>query len=233
VSDFEGWVTGRLNETLWSKQRDVALSVRDNKYTAVPACFNSGKSWLASRIIAHWVEANAGLGGWALATAPSWSQASGTLWRYVRKLHESAGLRGVIDGNAWRFGPSTVAYSASNMVFRNIQGVCAPKILVVLDEAAGISDDMWNVAASLTTNPDSRVLAIGSPATEPGSYFQGICESDFWNVVPISAEDTPNLSGEDFPGEHLVSTEWVDQRREDWGEESPLFQSKVLARFPA
>jgi len=56
-----------------------------------------------------------------------------------------------------------------------------------------------------------------------------------WHSIKISAFDTPAFTGEDVPTElltDLVSPDWVSARAEEWGVESPLYQSKVLAEFP-
>lgn len=52
-------------------------------------------------------------------------------------------------------------------------------------------------------------------------------------MIPATA--SPNLTGEEVPpsvSRNLVSREWVEQRRERWGENSPLYQSRVEANFP-
>jgi hypothetical protein len=43
LTDPIGFVELGLKETLWSKQREILMSVRDNKRTAVPACHAPGK----------------------------------------------------------------------------------------------------------------------------------------------------------------------------------------------
>jgi hypothetical protein len=43
LHDPVGWCQNRLGEFLWSKQREIAESVRDNRRTAVKSCHNAGK----------------------------------------------------------------------------------------------------------------------------------------------------------------------------------------------
>ena len=43
LQDPVGWCQNRLGEHLWSKQREIAESVRDNRRTAVKSCHNAGK----------------------------------------------------------------------------------------------------------------------------------------------------------------------------------------------
>ena len=46
--DPVAFVQEALHETLWSKQKEILESVRDNKRTAVPACHAPGKSHIAA-----------------------------------------------------------------------------------------------------------------------------------------------------------------------------------------
>ena len=115
------------------------------------------------------------------------------------------------------------------------QGLHARYILIVLDEACGIPETLWTAVMTLMTNENARVLAIGNP-DDPGSHFAQICKpGSGWNVITIPAFDTPNFTGEpitDEMAEALVTPMWVEDRRRDWGEGSPLWQAKVLAEFP-
>lgn len=48
-NDPVSWVHDRLGQTVWSKQREIMESVRDNRKTAVRSCHSSGKAmWLRS-----------------------------------------------------------------------------------------------------------------------------------------------------------------------------------------
>jgi hypothetical protein len=56
-----------------------------------------------------------------------------------------------------------------------------------------------------------------------------------WNVIRISAFDTPAFTGEwvpDYLLDLLIGEEWVEERRARWGVRSPLWQSKVEGDFP-
>jgi hypothetical protein len=115
------------------------------------------------------------------------------------------------------------------------QGLHARYILILLDEACGIPMSLWTAVKTLMTNDNARCLAIGNP-DDPGSEFANICKpSSGWNTITIDAFSSPNFTGEYVPpdvAENLVTPLWVDDRRKDWGEGSPLWQSKVMAEFP-
>lgn len=47
ADDPASWVSDRLGQMVWSKQREVMESVRDNRKTAVRSCHGAGKvTWL-------------------------------------------------------------------------------------------------------------------------------------------------------------------------------------------
>src|SRR5258708_1856606 len=96
-------------------------------------------------------------------------------------------------------------------------------------------EDLWAAANSLTTNENARFLAIGNPDI-PESKFQEICQpGSGWNVIHIPAHSTPNFTGEkvsQYLKDNLTTKLWVQERADEWGEDSPLYISKVLAEFP-
>jgi hypothetical protein len=242
----ESWVEQRLGERLWSKQREIAASVRAHRYTAVQSCHESGKSHLASRLALHWLNAHAIGDAFVMTSAPSQVQIAGVLWRYIQQAHTAAQLPGrVLIGNvpAMRsasgeliaLGRKPKDFADPTTAMQSFQGIHARYVLVILDEANGIPSWLWDAAETLVANDNSRVLAIGNPDS-PASRFEKVCRpGSGWHVIRIAAEDTPNFTGEKVEkrvAESLISKGWVEERERRWGRESALFTSKVLGRFP-
>ncbi len=243
----EAWVKHRLGKRLWSKQRDIAQSVREHRYTAVPSCHGAGKSQLASWVALWWANVHPVGQAFVVTAAPTQAQIEGVVWRYIGQAHAAAQLPGrVIQGNvpalraangeliAW--GRKPADFADPTIAMQSFQGIHARYVLVILDEACGIPDWLWDAADTLMVNDDSRVLAIGNPDS-PAARFEKVCRSGSgWNVIPIGAEDTPNFTGEQVSpelAETLISKRWVAERERRWGRESSLFTSKVLGRFPS
>lgn len=100
----------------------------------------------------------------------------------------------------------------------------------------GIPQSIFTASDAITTAPMDRVLTVGNP-DDPNTEFGRIFNQPTgeWNLMTISAYDTPNFTGEDVPEylkQSLPNVEWVESRRREWGEESARFMSKVLAEFP-
>jgi len=239
------YIGERLNEFIWSKQIEICESVRDNKYTAVEACHGPGKSFIASRIAAWWLDPEVHPLGSAfvLTTAPSWHQVQAILWREIRRAHRKAKLPGRITLECmWYMGEGksseeliAIGRKPQDYDEDSFQGIHARYVLALLDEACGIPIPLWNAVMSIVTNDDSRVLAIGNP-DDPASEFHNKClPGSLYNVINISAWDTPNFTGEYVPEDvaaSLTSQGWVEERAIEWGEESNLFLSKVHAKWP-
>jgi hypothetical protein len=95
---------------------------------------------------------------------------------------------------------------------------------------------LFDAADALATNESARVLAIGNP-DDPHSHFvnQVMKPGSDWNQITIDGYETPNFTGEQVPDELrelLLSQLWVEERKKRWGENSPLYISKVRGQAP-
>lgn len=245
ASTPRAWINERLGEFVWSKQEDILNSVRDHKRTAVKSCHSAGKSHIAARAIAHWVDTHPIDEVFVISTAPSAPQVKAILWRYLKSIHRKANLNGYIteaevpewkiDGRLVGWGRKPADLNSAEEAATAFQGIHAKYVLVVLDEAGGIPEWLWTAVETLITSPTNRVLAIGNP-DDPSSHFEKICRpGSGWHTIKISAYDTPAFTGEKVPedvADSLVSKEWVEEVKRAWGELSPRFIAKVLAEFP-
>lgn len=248
--DPVGWVENVLHGELWSKQKEILEAVRDFRYVAVKSCHGPGKSFSASSVVAWWLACHKLGEAFAVTTAPSWPQVEAILWREIRRRYREGQLPGRITQDCqWKMGQSDKPHASDEELIAmgrkpadyddtTFQGIHARYFLAVLDEAGGIPEMLWNGVLSLATNENSRILAIGNP-DDPNSHFASICKQWEHNpeakVIKISAFDTPNFTGEEVSpelSEVLVSQMWVNDRRRDWGEGSPIWISKVEGEFP-
>lgn len=236
------WVTDTLREHLWAKQKDIAASVRLHRRTAVHSAHDLGKSFVAARLAGWWLSTHPTGEAFVVTSAPTFAQVRAILWREIGRAHTKGKLLGRVNQTEW-FMPTSegreelVAFGRKPSDFDSaaFQGVHARYVLVVFDEAAGIPRPLWDAADSLIANEDSRFLAIGNP-DDPQSEFAEVCRpGSGWNVIHLSAFDSPNFTNEDVPEalRHLlVGPTWVDEKRRRWGEDNPLYRAKVLGEFP-
>jgi hypothetical protein len=235
------WASDRCGLFLWSAQRRILQSVKENRRTTVYTCHEVGKSFIASATIAWWIDTHRPGTAFAVTSAPTAKQVRAILWRELNKLHTRCQLPGRMNQTEW-FLPTAgkeelVAFGQkpADTDPTAFQGIHAPAVLLLLDEACGIPKALWDAGDSLIANEDSRALAIGNP-DDPKSEFAENCKpGSGWNAITLSAFDTPNFTGEPVPeylSKQLISPVWVEEKKRKWGEDSPTYVSKILGRFP-
>lgn len=239
------WAREHLGVYLWSAQRSIMRSVVEHRKTAVQSCHGIGKSFIAAATAAWWIEGHPPGEALVVTTAPSGDQVRLILWGEIRAMQERGGLPGTITRGRipeWTINDRVVAFGRKPQDFTSeeqartqFQGIHARYLLVVLDEACGIPKWLWDATLSLVTNEGSRILAIGNP-DDPTTEFAVKCAPGTdYNVIAVSAFDTPNFTSEKVPEqlrEMLVGPTYVADAAKDWGEDSPLYISKVLGEFP-
>lgn len=249
ADDPVAFVEQGLGETLWSKQKEILISLRDNKRTAVPSSHAIGKSHISARAIAWWGSVHPAGTVRIVTTASSFRQVRNILWAQIRRVIMKYNLGGEATQVEWRKGTELIAdgFSPADNDETATQGVHAPHLLVVVDEAGGISPVLGRALEALMTGGHTRLLILGNPPVDnEGSWFERACNSPLYNTIPVSAYDTPNFTGEDSgmcqacPKEvaqhqvatHLVDQEWVDEVVAEFGEDSAFVEARVHARFP-
>lgn len=236
ITDPVAWTTQRLGEFIWSKQRQTVEAVRDHRRVAVQSCHGVGKSHIVSRVAGWWLDVHPPGTAFVVTSAPTYAQVRAILWRYIRRMHKQAGLPGRVNQTEWHIDGEIVAFGRKPADHDEaaFQGIHALKVLVILDEAGGIPEQLWVAADALTTNAGCRIVAIGNP-DNPASHFRKVCTpGSGWHVIKISAFDSPNFTDEPVPpdvAEVLIGPEWVEEKRLEWGEDNPLYRSKVLGEF--
>lgn len=231
------WVKERLGEHIWSKQRAILDSIRLHRRTAVHSCHESGKSFTAARAVGWWLDTHAPGEAFVVTTAPSFPQVRAILWKEINRAHDHGRLPGRTTQTEWTIGNELVAFGRKPSDYNAdaFQGIHAKYVLVVIDEANGVPKSLWDAADTLIANETGRLLAIGNP-DDPNSYFAKVCQpGSGFNVIHISAFDTPNFTGEPVPAEigaSLISPLWQQEKAETWGKDSPIYISKVLGEFP-
>jgi hypothetical protein len=207
VRDPVGWVRDRLGEFMWSKQCEIAEALVEHRYVAVKSAHDTGKSHVASRIVAWHLDTQSD--PFATTTAPTTKQVHAILWRYLGQAHRKAKLDGRITlDDEWYTGPGgkgLVAYGRkpADTDQAAFQGIHALHPFVLVDEACGVPKSIFDAVDSLATNSNARVLAIGNP-DDPASHFAQICKpGSGWHVITVSAFDTPAYTGEKVPEDLL------------------------------
>ena len=232
------WASRKAKIELWSKQREIIRSIRDNRRTAVQSGHGIGKSLTASVAASWWVDTHPADQTLVVTTAPSVKQVHAILWEEIRKIHRNAGLPGEVQiSDNWLIGGTLVGFGRKPQDHDRdaFQGLHRKYILVIIDEASGIPEWLWGSARDITTGEHCRQLAIGNP-TDPSSYFRKVCRpGSGWNTIKISVFDSPNFTGEKVAksvSEDLTNYSYIEEAKRDLGEGSPMWKARVEGEFP-
>lgn len=219
------WIHERLGEVTWSKQREVLDSVKRNRRTIVRSCHEVGKSWLAGRIASWWLDVWPPGTAFVVTTAPTAPQIKAILWREIGRAFVKGKLQGRVNQSEWfmkvngkeemvGFGRKPDDYDPAAF-----QGIHAQRVLVIVDEANGVRGPLHEAAESLIANDESKIVMIGNPDDPSGEFYDASKPGSGWNVVGISAFDSPNFTGEPLPDpvlKQLVGKIYVEEKRRKW-----------------
>jgi phage terminase large subunit len=209
------YATEVLHVQWWSKQIEIANSVRDRRRTAVFSGHSTGKT--------HGI---GGIAQWhfdcfdpsiTLTTAPSWPSIHDLLWGEIRGQRPADAPGRImdmkLDGGAQHYAKGHNAESDAGF-----QGRHAARQLIVLDEAQGIPGYIWEASNAMMTAPDCKMLVSGNP-TETSGPFYDLRDTGDWNVIHISCLEHPNvlaaLAGQTPPFPRAVSLMWVEEMLRD------------------
>ena len=231
--DPVGFASDVLGAELWGKQREILESVRDYDRVAVRSCNGSGKTFVAAHAVLWWLFTRPE--GVAITTAPTRRQVEDLLWREIRgSYHKNMdSLWGDLRRTRLEVSPRNFAMGFSTNKVERLQGFHAEELLFVVDEASGVSDDIFAAIRSTMTSAVGKTLMIGNPTNRYGNFYQAFHgHGAHWHQIAVTAFDW--IGSEDKPSRaksRLVTQSWVDQLREMEGVDSAEYQVRVLGNF--
>jgi phage terminase large subunit len=236
-----------LKLKITAKQREVLQSVAENRRTAVKACHASGKTFIAAALVLWFVTRHQE--AIVVTTAPTWMQVKRVLWGEIHRLvYSSLFPYPEPLETSLRLGPGRYAVGISTNEGVRLQGFHAKHMLFVLDEAPGVLPEIFEAIEGARAGGDVRVLEVGNPTSASGPFYDAFSrDREGWNLITISAFDTPNLKGltiesllelsdeelDNNPMPYLTTRRWVKEKYHEWGLGHPLWDSRVLGNFPA
>lgn len=206
-----------------------------------------GKTSLAALVILWFALTRDAEGDdWKIATtASAWIHLTTYLWPEIRKwarlmdwekmgrppLTQGIGSKGelFIRHLRLRFGE---AFAASPDDAASIEGAHADRLLYVYDEAKTISDQIFDAVegafagAGRGTGNEALALCISTPGQPVGRFYdiqQRAQGTEDWWVRHVT-KDEAIAAGR-------MGVDWAEQRKLQWGEDSPQYQNRVLGEF--
>ena len=109
----------------------------------------------------------------------------------------------------------------------NIEGWHAPNLLLIIDEAKAMPDEVYDAIRGALTNASAsgrvKVLVLSTPPLAPVGWFARLfgVRSEGWHRIHVSGEESSR-----------VSQDYLDEMARDYGVDSAVYQSKVLGNIP-
>lgn len=228
---------GVLGVELWQKQAEIIQALTTEKHVVVASGHGVGKSFTAATAALWWLYSFSP--SLVLTTAPSRRQVESILWKEIRLLWKFSArplpgrlLNTRVDASATQ---SAFGFTATEP--ENAAGQHCPNLLLIIDEASGVADDLFEVLHGALTSGNCAQLWIGNPTRPAGEFYECFHgqRKRGAKTFHISCYDSPNVGlppGTDPPFPGLVTEQWIAERLADWGEDSDPFRIRVKGLFP-
>lgn len=219
IHDPAQWAWDMLEVQLWSKQREIALAVKNNRRVAVAAGHGVGKSYVAGIISLWWWDTHPLMEDetFIATTAPSKDQVD-LIWANIRVFHARMKFRyekgeidhclpGYITGdNKFKLPDGQTLGqgrkppdSRSDIAF---QGRHATYLLAIGDEAVGLTEGFLNALEVIAVAENNCILLLANP-TDPSCAMariwpdpEGRGGRKDWVRIHISVMDSPLITHE-------------------------------------
>lgn len=244
------WLVRKIfHEDPWSAQQAIISDVFHDprRQVAVKACTSSGKTRAAADVALAFFLAFPF--SKVLTTAPTWTQVEKLLWGDLSKVYGQIprGLGATLLTTELRFDATWWVMGLSTDEQVKFQGHHAPKMLVIIDEAAGVRADIHAAIKTLKSGGDVHILMLGNPYVTSGPFYDAFTTNRAqWACHTISAFETPNLAGltiddlhamsdaelDSNPRPYLTTRRWVRDLYDEVGPDSPFYQAFALGEFP-
>jgi phage terminase large subunit len=222
----------------WDRQEEVVASIFTHKRTAVRGCVSSTKTFAAALATMAWLLAHP-RDGRVFHLAPSFRQVDTNMWGYLRALDAKATANGTpIGAKVYKeprieFGPGWgyMGFSTDNP--HNVHGIHGPNDLIVLDDAHGIPQQIFDELENMFAGGNTRLLMLFNPVVLQGeTYNCAHVNKGIWNNIVIAFADLKRAyqAGHIMPG--ALQQEAVDLWARKFGVKSSFYLSKVDAQYP-
>jgi hypothetical protein len=259
--DIKRIITEEWGEGMWSAQERIIDSFIANQRTCVVTTPGIGKSDIVSMIICAAVAAVQHNPSQIriITTAANFRLVKTIIWPYLRRMARDHNLPGGdskykasrIGSTEWYINDVMIADGVASgdqdeTAMRGIHSL--GRVIVIVDEASGISHTIGRVLNGLLTTPEDRLVVLGNPPTdETDTWFEWFSEQAIVNTITIPYTDTPNFSGEITPvcvrcgdriaphtiSKHLTSTISIDSVRAQYpDDDDPYVRAFLYAEFP-
>lgn len=216
-------------------QIEIMQALQEHRRVCVRGPHGLGKSSLCSWIVLWFALTRDGEDWKVPTTASAWRQLTKFLWPEIRKWSNridwaKVGRGPLAEGRellmlSLKLGTGEAFALASNQPAL-IEGAHADNILYIFDESKTIPSETWDAAEGAMSTGDAWWLSVSTPGGPAGRFYDIQARKpgfgDWW-VRHVKVEEAVAAG--------RISADWVEARRTQWTEASPVFQNRVLGNF--
>jgi hypothetical protein len=211
----------------WQTEALRALVHEDQ--IAIRSGHGVGKSALMAWVVLWWMLTHFPCK--VACTAPTSHQLQDVLWGEIAKWHNllDPAWKGLLLVKADRVELATnpmesfaVARTARKEQPEAFQGFHSENMLFLIDEASGVEDVIFQVGQGAMSTKGAKTLMTGNPTRTQGYFYDAFnAMRGSWHTIQVSCKDSK-----------MVTPEFVEAMRQQWGEDSDVFRVRVLGEFP-
>jgi len=226
-------------EPLWT----AAKAIASGESAAVSSAVGIGKTYEGAVLTLWWQDCWEG--GQVVTVAPKEDQLALHIWKEIGKLwpsfralhpaakHDTLRIRMRPGRDDWGAVGFVCGVGADEMVASRARGFHAEHLLIIFEETTGIDPAILSAFELTCTAPHNLRLFFGNPDSQQDALAMVSREPGIV-AIRASALDHPNLVLQNanlVPG--AQSVEKVEKLRAKYGDDDPLFQSRVRGIAPA
>jgi hypothetical protein len=102
-----------------------------------------------------------------------------------------------------------------------LQGFHSENLLFVVDEASGVDDIIFEVARGAMSTQGAKQILTGNPTKTTGYFARSHAPDSGFYKMHVSHSDSS-----------LVSPEWVEEMKKEYGIDSNVYRIRVMGEFP-
>lgn len=229
----------------WDRQIEMCESVVEYRTTVIYSGNAIGKDFWVARLIWWWLATHED--ALVIVTGPTQTLIGTVTWKEARRAIRNAPLefRHKISQGA-KNSPQTIeiapgwhalGYSTTNVERQS--GQHAEHLLVIVEEASGVEDEIWDAIESLGYE---RLVCIGNPIRAEGRFVDLIKQADkekadgipkryATNAIQIPSTESPHAEWEKSPF-GLADKPFIDSAKRRYGENSLWYKTHIKAEIP-
>ena len=239
----------------WARQIEILEAVRDHDRVAVTSGHKCGKS-AAAAMIALWYYCSHADARVVMSSTTS-RQVDQILWRELSMIRARGGRclackkadpdgrripapcphSALIDGDIGMLARTGLKSGFREIVgftareAEAVAGISGSNLLYIVDEASGVPDVIFQAIEGNRAG-GAKLVMISNPTKTEGAFYDAFTsKAHLHYTIRMSSEETPNVRAgrKLIPG--LATREWIEEKRAEWGEDSPIYKIRVKGEF--